>query len=95
MDSIVVHFITAMLMVIVAVFCSVLWLAWTIPPWRHRLAASRSESPCRAGERIAAPLTGWRCRAGEAIISAGIAACAAISWYGSWTLLTGLIAAFT
>lgn len=76
---------TAILMALVGGFCAVLCLAWSIPSWRHRLARSSVSIRIESKE-----LNGWPARVGMALISIGIAACAAASWYGCYCVLDAL-----
>ncbi len=71
---------TAALMALVAIACTVLCLAWSFPAWRRRLG------PVAPG---AGGLSGWHATVGSGLISAGIAACAVLAWYGVYCTLTG------
>jgi hypothetical protein len=62
---------TAALLALVAVACTALCLAWSNPTWRRRLAP-----PGTGG------LRGWPAHIGSGLVSAGIAACALVAWYG-------------
>lgn len=77
---------TAALMALVGVACAVLCVAWSIPSLRRQLANS-SVAP---GQTETGSLTGWPARVGSALISAGIAACALVGWYGCYCVLTAL-----
>ena len=91
MNSLIVLYVTAALMAFVAVACTALCLAWSIPSWRRRLAGPGVASQVRNLE--AGGLTGWPSRFGSGLVSTGIAACAVVAWYGSYCVLTALIAA--
>ncbi len=91
MISLIVLYVTAALMAFVAVSCTALFFAWSIPSWRRRLAAPGVASQVREPEIRG--LTGWFSRVGNGLVSTGIAACAAIAWHGSYNVLTALIAA--
>jgi hypothetical protein len=88
MNSLMIMCVTAVLMASVAVACTVLCGMWSVPSWRRRLARSQ-EAPA-TGTVSTAGLTGWSARFSSALISLGIAACAAISWYGCWCVLTAI-----
>jgi hypothetical protein len=81
-------YVAAALMAIVAVACTALCLAWSIPSWRCRLAR-QNDSPKVAGA-AAVGLRGWPARVGSGLVSAGIAVCAVVAWYGCYTVLTTL-----
>jgi hypothetical protein len=81
-------FTTAALMALVAVACTALCIAWTNPAWRRRLALGRGESEVCALKT--GGLSGWPARVGSGIISAGIAACALVAWYGLYWALAAL-----
>ena len=85
MNSLVVLAITAALMALVAVVCTALCIAWSIPSWRHRL--SRPGAIPVAGASEAAGLTGWPERVGSGLVSVGIAASAGVAWYGCYCVL--------
>jgi hypothetical protein len=88
MNSLLVMYTTAALMAIVASACTMLCLVWSIPSWRCRLASPRSVV---GSVRAAVPgLTGWSAHVGSGLISAGIAACAVVGWYGCYCILNGL-----
>ena len=91
MNSLVVLSVTAALMAFVAVSCTALFFAWSIPSWRRRLAGSGVASQDR--EPVIGGLIGWSSRVGSGLVSTGIAACAAIAWHGSYSVLSALIAA--
>ena len=91
MHSLIVLFVTAALMAFVAVSCTVLCFAWTIPSWRRRLAGPGGATQGRESE--IGGLTGWSSRVGSSFVSAAIAACAAIAWHGSYSVLATLLAA--
>ena len=79
---------TAALLASVAVACTALCLTWSNPDWRDRLALARSESDASAPG--AGGLSGWPARVGTGLISAGIAACALVAWYGLYCTLTAI-----
>jgi len=89
--SLIVLYTTAALMAVVAVACTALCLAWSVPSWRRRLA--------RCGVAIEVwgvepgGLTGWPARVGSGLISIGIATCAVVGWYGCFSVLAALNAA--
>ena len=80
MSSFVVVSIAAALMALVAVACTALCIAWSIPSWRRRL--TRPGAAPDAGAAEPGGLTGWPERVGSGVVSIGIAACAAVAWYG-------------
>jgi hypothetical protein len=90
-SSMIVLCVTAMLMLFVALFCTALCFAWSIPSWRRRLAGPGVASQVWLSKT--GGLTGWSSRVGSGLVSIGIAACAAIAWYGSYSVLSALIAA--
>ena len=73
---------TAALLTLVAVACTALCLAWSIPAWRRRLGKGRT--PRADG------LSGWPARVGGGMISAGIAGCAVAAWYGLYCTLAAI-----
>ena len=85
MISVGVLYLTAALLAFVAVACTALCFAWSIPAWRHRLAPDRGESEARAGR-----LSGWPARVGSGLVSTGIAACALVAWYGLYCTLAAI-----
>jgi len=97
-NSLIVLYTTAALMAVVAVACTALCLAWSVPAWRRRLARRgvaievRSAEP---GKLTGWPggLTGWTARVGSGLISIGIATCAVVGWYGCFSVLAALNAA--
>ncbi|NBV46608.1 MAG: hypothetical protein EBR86_13465 [Planctomycetia bacterium] len=91
MTSLIVLSTTAALMGGVAAACTVLCLAWSIPAWRRRL--DRREVAAVAGGAEAGGLTGWPARVASGLVSVGIASCAAVGWYGCYSVLAALIAA--
>ena len=91
MDSLIMLYVTAALMALVAISCTALCFAWSIPSWRPRLTGSGVASQAR--EPWIGRLTGWSSRAGSGLVSIGIAACAAIAWHGTYSVLAALIAA--
>ena len=90
MHSITVLYVTAALMAFVAVSCTALCIAWSIPSWRRRLTGPGVASQAREPEIRG--LTGWSSRVCSGLVSTGIAACAAIAWHGSYSVLAALIA---
>ncbi len=84
-------FATAALLAVVAIACSALCLAWSIPSWRVWLA-SRNGLPRLTGAR-AIELRGWAALVGSGLISAGIAACAVAAWFGCYAVLSSLAVA--
>ncbi len=91
MNSFVVLYTTAALMAGVALACTALCLAWSIPAWRRRLARCGVASEVR--DAATGVLTGWPARVGSALVSIGIAACAVVGWYGCFGVLAALHAA--
>ena len=91
MNSFIVLYTTAALMAFVAVACTALCLAWSIPAWRRRLAWRGVAPEVRGAET--GGLSGWPARAGSGLVSTGIAACAVVGWYGCYCLLAALSAA--
>ena len=91
MNSLIVLYVTAALMAFVAVSCTALCCAWSIPSWRRRLAGPGVASQVREPE--IGGLTGWASRVGSGLVSTGIAACAAIAGHGCYSVLAALIAA--
>lgn len=87
MNSLVV-LIAAALMALVAVVCTAMWIAWSIPSWRRRL--SRPVGLPEAGAAKPAGFTGWPERVGSGVVSVGIAACAGVAWYGCYCVLSEL-----
>lgn len=79
-------YMTAVLMALVAVACTTLCLIWTIPAWRRRLAPAEgiSDVPGTGG------LSGWPAGVGSGLVTAGIAACAVLAWYGVYCTLTAV-----
>jgi hypothetical protein len=69
---------TAALMALVATACTALCLVWSVPAWRHWLGPADADvRRPKAGE-----LSGWPAQIGSVLVSAGIAACALLAWYG-------------
>jgi hypothetical protein len=91
MTSLVILYTTAALMAVVALACTVLCLAWSIPAWRSRLARSRAVAAGQGAE--AGGLTGWPASVANGLVSIGIGACAVVGWYGCVSVLTTLSAA--
>ena len=90
MNALIVLDTTAALMAVVAVACTALCLAWSIPAWRRRLARRGVACEIRGGE--AGGLTGWPLRLGSGLVSIGIASCAVVAWYGCYCVLAALSA---
>lgn len=88
MISAAVLYVTAMLMGLVAVACTVLCIVWTVPAWRRRLA--RAGRTADATTTVAGELSGLSARVGSWLVSAGIAACAAVAWYGLYCTLAAV-----
>ena len=84
----VILYTTLGLMALVAVSCTALCLAWSIPSWRRRLAArpAVTESPASDSKG----LVGWRAQLGSGLVSVGIGAVALIAWYGCYCILETL-----
>jgi hypothetical protein len=77
---------TAVLMALVATACTALCLVWSVPAWRHWLAPSGTDvRRPKAGE-----LSGWPAQIGSGLVSAGIAACALLGWYGVYCTLVAV-----
>lgn len=91
MNSLIVLYTTAALMAVVAVACTALCLAWSVPAWRRRLARRGVAIEVRSAEP--GRLTGWPARVGSGLISIGIATCAVVAWYGCFSVLAALNAA--
>lgn len=77
--------VTVALMAVVATACTVLCLVWSVPAWRHRLAPDGDDAH-RRGDG----LSGWPARIGSGLVSAGIAACAGLAWYGVYRMLAAM-----
>ena len=77
---------TAALMALVAVACSALGLVWSVPGWRRRLAQAGGT----LGAAGAGGLSGWPAGVGSGLVSAGIAACALLAWYGVYCTLAAV-----
>jgi hypothetical protein len=92
MNSPTLMYTTAALMALLAVACTALCLAWSIPAWRRRLALSGATPEVRGTKT--GGLSGWPARIGSVLISVGIAACAVVGWYGCYCcVLAALISA--
>jgi hypothetical protein len=78
---------TAALMALVAIACTALCLAWSIPGWRRRLAPAGGAV---GGSARDDGLTGWPAGVGSGVISAGIGACALLAWYGAYCTLVAV-----
>lgn len=79
---------TAALMALVATACTLLCPVWSVPAWRRRLARDERGLDVRSPE--AAGLAGWPARIGSGLVSAGIAACALVAWYGVYCTLAAV-----
>lgn len=77
---------TAALMALVATACTALCVAWSVPAWRHRLAPAAADRP-GPGTRA---LSSRAARIGSGLVSAGIAACALLAWYGVYCILAAV-----
>jgi hypothetical protein len=76
---------TAALLVLVAIACTALCLVWSIPAWRHWLTGRAGHSNAQVHREDG--LSGWPARVGSGLVSAGIASCALVAWYGLyWTI---------
>jgi hypothetical protein len=71
---------TAALLTLLAVACTALCFAWSIPAWRRRLG----RTPRADG------LSGWPARVGSSLVSAGLASCALVAWYGLYCALAAI-----
>jgi len=91
MNSLLVMYVTAALMALVATACTALCVAWSIPSWRRRLAQNEMTKKPQHSEGLG--LEGWPAVVGGGLISIGIAACAVFSWYGCYCALNALSAA--
>ena len=87
MISPIILYTTATLMALLAVACTVLCLVWSIPAWRRRLAPGAGESTSRAAWTS---MSGWPACIGSGLVSAGIAGCAFVAWYGLYCTLAAL-----
>ena len=77
---------TAALMALVATACTALCLVWSVPAWRHWLAPAGADvRRPKSGE-----LSGWPAQIGSVLVSAGIAACALLAWYGVYSILAAI-----
>jgi len=90
-NSLIVLYTTAALMAVVAVACTALCLAWSVPAWRRRLARRGVAIEVQSGDT--GGLSGWTARVGSGLISIGIATCAVVGWYGCFSVLAALNAA--
>lgn len=79
---------TAALLALVAAVSTALCLVWSVPAWRRRLAPPAGGPD--AGVPGAGGLSGWTARVGSGLISAGIAASAAVAWYGLYCTVTAI-----
>lgn len=91
MTSLIIVYATAALMAVVAVACTVLCVAWSVPAWRRRL--DRPGVALEVLDSETGGLTGWPARVGIGLVTIGIASCAVIGWYGCFTVLSALNAA--
>ena len=81
-------FTTAALLALLAVACTAVCLAWSIPAWRRKLAAG--VRPADTLKPRAGGLSGWPARIGSGLVSAGIAGCALVAWYGLYCALAAI-----
>ncbi|MFZ9092291.1 MAG: hypothetical protein ACO3FE_19630 [Planctomycetaceae bacterium] len=88
MDSPAVLSTTVALMALVAVTCTVLCIAWSVPSLRRRLGHSDASSAVSRFENSG--LTGWSATLASGIVSIGIAVCAAVAWYGCYSILCAM-----
>jgi len=88
MNALIVLDTTAALMAVVAVACTPLCLAWSVPAWRRRLARRGVAFEVQSDETRG--LTGWPAGVGSGLISIGIATCAVVAWYGCWCVFDAL-----
>lgn len=79
---------TAALMALVAIACTALCLAWTNPRWRRWLAPAGNAAAVRSPKTEG--LSGWYAFVGSSLVSAGIATCALIAWYGFYCTLNAI-----
>jgi hypothetical protein len=81
---------TAALMMIVAIACTTLCLVWSMPSWRRLLDLRTvvSEAPIQT----VGGMRGWPARVGSGLVSAGIAVCALVAWYGCFCCYCALVA---
>ena len=77
---------TAALMALVASACTALCLVWSVPAWRNWLAPAEAE----VRRPKASELSGWSAQIGSGLVSAGIAACALLAWYGVYCTLVAV-----
>ena len=89
--ALIVLYTTGAMMAVVAVACTALCLAWSIPAWRRRLGRRGVALEVRGTET--GGLTGWPARVGSGLVSIGIASCAVVGWYGCFSVLAALNAA--
>ncbi|MDB5295572.1 MAG: hypothetical protein JWO31_1555 [Phycisphaerales bacterium] len=73
---------------LVAAACTALCLVWSVPVWRHRLAPAGGGADARRPK--AAGLSGRPAQVGSGLVSAGIAACALLAWYGVYCTLSAV-----
>ena len=74
-------YVTAVLLALVGVACTVLCLIWSVPSWRRRLARTVVATD---------GLQGWPALVGSGVVSVGIAICAAFALHGCYALLVSL-----
>lgn len=91
MNPLVVSTVAAVSMALVAVGCTVLCLAWSIPSWRCRLDAAGV--PQRCGSHAGKRLEGLPLRVASGLVSFGLAACSIAAWYGCGSVVAAVIAA--
>ncbi len=77
---------TAALMALVATACTALCLVWSVPAWRRWLAPSGAD----VRRPRAAGLSGRPAHVGSGLVSAGVAACALLAWYGVYCTLAAV-----
>lgn len=82
-------YIAAFLMAAVGITCALLFVVWSIPPWRQRLGGQHV--PLEGLNKMeATSLTGWSAVLGIVLISSGIATCAVVGLYGCVSVLNAL-----
>jgi len=86
MLSPVILYTTVVLMAVVATACTALCLVWSVPAWRHWLAPVGGD----VRRPTAAGLSGRPAQIGSGLVSAGIAACALLAWYGVYCTLAAV-----
>ncbi len=83
--ELIILYVSAGLMALVGVVCTVLCIAWSIPSWRRRLASPQLPGLLKKGK-----LAGLSGHLSIAMVSIGIAVCAVAGWYGCFSLLAAL-----